>query len=459
MGMFTNSAAAELGRRTIVTGITKNWVTPVVKAAARSRRAVIRLMLCRQYDASARSKTAAANQECAATVRSALRAHRSQLERKCGHNCCRSSGVIRHANGVNHLAAAPRGQGIPSLRHPVSGAGCTADATKEPALAGVVRAPTPATQEERTSLARARAAVAVELANPGRDAHWLGDAFTFDEIRNCLSSLKNHKAEGNDGNGAGLLNYTGGTANQVLMHILNAINTAHCVPSGWSQGVVVGYIRATFLKEATHETALTTDRFRSFRLSTSCLPSSTQSAFRVLFACPTRTIYAFRPGRGTLNPLQNLLAVVRQRTQANKVTYACFFYAAKAYESAPYALRMGVQITARQHVNGACVIPVLGARPTAPPRHKFLLTKNCASWSFASSQQRCCVPYYSMHSSAYRSWRLLQYTRTEETLTPCKVQSTVGRNFRFCFAWPEPASYGVSETSSACMRNGNPRPP
>jgi len=146
-------------------------------------------------------------------------------------------------------------------------------------------------------------------------------------------------------------------------------------------------------------------------------------------------------------------------TQANKVTNACFFYAAKAYESAPYALRMGVQITARQHVNGACVIPVLGARPTASPRHKFLLTKNCASRSFASSQQRCCVPYYSMHSSAYRSWRLLQYTRTEETLTSCKVQSTVGRNFRLCFAWPEPASYGVSETSSACMRNGNPRPP
>ena len=34
--------------------------------------------------------------------------------------------------------------------------------------------------------------------------------------------------------------------------------------------------------------------------------------------------YAFRPGRGMLNPLQNLLAGVRQRTQANQTTYACF---------------------------------------------------------------------------------------------------------------------------------------
>jgi len=117
--MFTNSAAAELGRRTIVTGITKNWVTPVVKAAARSRSAVIRLMLCRQYDASAHSKTAAANQECAATVRSALRAHRSQLERKCAHNCCRSSGVIRHANGGRSL-----GSGPPRPGHPLAAPPC-----------------------------------------------------------------------------------------------------------------------------------------------------------------------------------------------------------------------------------------------------------------------------------------------------------------------------------------------
>ena len=48
--------------------------------------------------------------------------------------------------------------------------------------------------------------------------------------------------------------------------------------------------------------------------------------------------YAFRPGTGTLSPLQNLLAVVRQRTQANKATYACFFCAPEAYDSVPHAL-------------------------------------------------------------------------------------------------------------------------
>ena len=53
---------------------------------------------------------------------------------------------------------------------------------------------------------------------------------------------------------------------------------------------------------------------------------------------PARQQYAFRPGRGTLKPLQNLLAVVRQRTQATKATYACFFDAAKAYDSVPHTL-------------------------------------------------------------------------------------------------------------------------
>ena len=73
--------------------------------------------------------------------------------------------------------------------------------------AEVARAPAPATQEERTSVARARAALAAELAKPGHDARGLGDAFTFDEVRNCLCSLKNHKAAGSDGIPAELLKY------------------------------------------------------------------------------------------------------------------------------------------------------------------------------------------------------------------------------------------------------------
>ena len=48
---------------------------------------------------------------------------------------------------------------------------------------------------------------------------------------------------------------------------------------------------STSLKEATHGTALTTDLLRSFRLSTSCLPSSSRSALYVLCACTTSSMH------------------------------------------------------------------------------------------------------------------------------------------------------------------------
>ena len=127
MDMFTDSAMAELGRRTIDTGITKTWFTPAVKAAARRRRAALHLMLRRSYDASARSNTAAANKEFTAAVRSARGAHRVQLERKCAHNRRMSPGSYAMHKSLERLAAAPRSQRIPSLRHPVSGVTCTTD--------------------------------------------------------------------------------------------------------------------------------------------------------------------------------------------------------------------------------------------------------------------------------------------------------------------------------------------
>ena len=60
-------------------------------------------------------------------------------------------------------------------------------------------------------MARAHAALAAEQARPGHDAHGLGVEFTFDEVRDCLRSLKNLKVAGSDGIPAELLKYSGGT--------------------------------------------------------------------------------------------------------------------------------------------------------------------------------------------------------------------------------------------------------
>ena len=170
-------------------------------------------------------------------------------------------------------------------------------------------------------MARANAAQAAEQANPGHDAHGLGVSFTFDEVRGCLRSLKNHKAAGSDGIPAELLKYSGGTGVQVLTHQLNAIITTRCIPSAWRQGVVVHLPKGG----GTGDCSI-------YRLLT-LLPVVGKLFAKLLSDRIARAVclhdqqYAFRPGRGTLNPLQHLLAVVRQRTpgQANKVTHACFF--------------------------------------------------------------------------------------------------------------------------------------
>ena len=61
----------------------------------------------------------------------------------------------------------------------------------------------------------------VNRARPGHDAH--GDEFTFDEVRGCMRSLKNHKAAGGDGIPAELLKYLGGTGVNVNVNADNLL--------------------------------------------------------------------------------------------------------------------------------------------------------------------------------------------------------------------------------------------
>ena len=199
-------------------------------------------------------------------------------------------------------------------------------------------------------MARSHAAPAVELANPcwgivlGHDAHGLGDAFTFDEVRDCQRGLKNHKSAGSDGIPVELFK-SGGTGVQVLTHPFNAITTTRCVPSVWRQGVVVHV----------PEGGDTGDCFNSKPLT--LLPVVDKLFAKLLSERIARAVclldqqYAFRPGRGTLNPLQNLLAVVRQRTLPSKAAYACFFipqqhmtqYRTLCYSTAPFRSALWVQ--------------------------------------------------------------------------------------------------------------------
>ena len=66
-----------------------------------------------------------------------------------------------------------------------------------------------------------------------------GEEFTFDEVRGCMRSLKNHKAAGGDGIPSELLKYSCGTGVQVLTHLFDAVLSTRCVPSTWRKDMVV----------------------------------------------------------------------------------------------------------------------------------------------------------------------------------------------------------------------------
>ena len=161
-------------------------------------------------------------------------------------------------------------------------------------------------------MARAHAGLAAEWTQPGHDAHGLGDEFTFDEVCGCMRSLKNHKAAGGDGIPAELLKYSGGTGVQVLTHLFNAVLATRCVPSARCKGIVEHLAKGGDGGDCSN--------YRPLKL----LPIIDKLFAKLLSERISRVIclhdqhYAFRRGRGTLNPLHNLLAVVRQRTQAKK---------------------------------------------------------------------------------------------------------------------------------------------
>ena len=153
-------------------------------------------------------------------------------------------------------------------------------------------------------MARAHAALAAEWASPGHEAHGLGDEFTFDEVRGCMRSLKNHKAAGGDGIPSGVLKYSGGAGVQTLTHLFNAVLSTRCVPSAWRTGIVVHLAKGGDGGDCSNYRPLT-------------LPPIIEKLFAKLLSerisravCLHDQQYAFRPGRGTLNPLHNLLAVV-----------------------------------------------------------------------------------------------------------------------------------------------------
>ena len=151
----------------------------------------------------------------------------------------------------------------------------------------------------------------------------------------------------------------------MLTHLLNAVLSTRCVPSSWHKGIVVHLAKGGDGGDCSNYRPLTLlpiiDKLFAKLLS--------ERISRVV--CLQDQQYAFRPGRGTLNPLHNLLAAVRQRTLANKATYTCFFDAAKVYDSVPHALLLHRLLQCG--VTGPAFAVLAAMYSSAPSRHTRMI--------------------------------------------------------------------------------------
>ena len=73
-------------------------------------------------------------------MRAARRTRRRKFENTFGHRCVMSPGLCAMHTSLERVAAAPCSQGMPSLRHPVTGEACNTDAATAAALAAITAA-------------------------------------------------------------------------------------------------------------------------------------------------------------------------------------------------------------------------------------------------------------------------------------------------------------------------------
>ena len=154
-------------------------------------------------------------------------------------------------------------------------------------------------------------------------------------LTKCVAACgakKTHNQRGGDGIPAELLKKSGGTGVHVLTHLSNAALATRCVPSSWRKGSVVHLAKGGDGDDCPNY------RPRTLLPIIDKLFAKLLSERIASVVCQHDQQYAFQPGRGTLNPLHNLLAGVQLRTQAKNATYPCVFDAAKAYDSVPHAL-------------------------------------------------------------------------------------------------------------------------
>ena len=330
------AARASIGTREVVSGITKRWFTPAVRRAYnRRRKATVALRTSTVPLAVLEARLAAANKALRKAISAARRDLATSVHRKCADLYHNEHGSYAMHQALESLAVGGAPPGIPTVVHPDTAALCTSPPEQAGAFAAfaatVARDTPPCDDAERDLRVVARQAIDDERRDPGK-CEALDAPFTVEEVDACVRSLKRRKAAGLDGLPVELLKCSGPAGKRMLTHLFNAVYDSGCIPAAWRQGVISHAYKRGDASDCGNYRPLT-------------IMSCIDKLFAVLL---TRRLlqevelhdqqYAFRPGRGVLNALHNVVEITRQRHARKQSTYMCFFDAKQAYDSVPHDL-------------------------------------------------------------------------------------------------------------------------
>jgi hypothetical protein len=161
-----------------------------------------------------------------------------------------------------------------------------------------------------------------EAGDPRQDG-----AFTEEEVTRAVDKLKRYKAAGQDNIPPELLKSGGPALCVFLTHLFNIIWKAECVPTAWRKGVIVSLYKAGDRTDC--------GNYRPITL----LPVIDKLFAAILAARLQSTValhdhqFAFRPRRGTMDPLFILSSLLQHRKATKHNTHAFFLDIKKAYDT------------------------------------------------------------------------------------------------------------------------------
>jgi Reverse transcriptase (RNA-dependent DNA polymerase) len=331
------SAAARdtLGAKCIVPGRTKPWMTSSIAKIMSNKHFMHARWMQAPTPAHERALVLVSEQVKRA-IRNGKRLWLREQSRRTNETWVSDWGSRDAWVRLKGMGPARASSGIAALRGP-SGELVTSEAAKLTALqTHYQHITTPAAfQHENAQVmhlahehfARVETAVQDIIAVPVEGPPQQDGPITSAEVESAISKLQRYKSAGDDNIPAELLKCGGATIEVALTELFNVIWSSELAPSSWRHGVIVSLFKCGDRTDCGNYRPITLLRVID-KLYTAILGA------RLLKALPLHDHqFAFRPGRGTADPLFALSSTVQQRKTQGKRTYAFFLDVRKAYDT------------------------------------------------------------------------------------------------------------------------------